>query len=184
MIGCIYFIQEGRDGAIKIGWTSNDPQRRRDNLQIGNSHDLHLIGVVPSVEKGAEASWHLRLSAHRKRSEWFFPTAEVLAAVRQQFPAPPRETLKPVLVAIQPGKATETLVKWMRLNRIRQVNMAKDLGISQGHFSQIMRGQRGVSRDFALKVQIYTGGEVQASEMLGLDAVDVSDRRKREGAQA
>lgn len=172
MKGCIYFIQEGREGAIKIGWTSNDPHRRRDNLQIGNSHDLHLIGVVPDVEKGAESEWHMRLHMHRKRSEWFYPSDAVLAAIREQFPAPPRETLKPLVIVKRATEKAQPLVCWMRQNRIRQIEMARRMGMSQGHFSQIMRGQRGVSLDFAMKVQAHTNGEVSAASMLGIETAD------------
>jgi hypothetical protein len=31
MIGNLYFIQEGDDGSIKIGWTRNDPRQRMRN---------------------------------------------------------------------------------------------------------------------------------------------------------
>lgn len=167
-LGSIYFIQEGREGAIKIGWTSNDPHRRRDNLQIGNSHDLHLIGIVPNVEKGAEASWHLRLAAHRKRSEWFYPTEEVMAAVRAQFPAPPRHTLKPILVSSRAAEDTKPMVEWMKANRVRQKVMAKRFGMAQSSVSQILNGSRGMTKDFALKCEIFTDGAVSAATLLGL----------------
>jgi hypothetical protein len=43
---CIYFVQQGSWGPVKIG-IANDPLARRSKLQTGNPQELHLRHVVP-----------------------------------------------------------------------------------------------------------------------------------------
>jgi hypothetical protein len=48
MSGCTYFVRAGIRGAIKIGYTSGDPEARLSQLQTGCPHPLRLIGVIDS----------------------------------------------------------------------------------------------------------------------------------------
>ena len=66
----IYFVQSGDDGPIKIGYTSNPPDRMK-MLQIGNPNLLHLRAVIlgATVEQERllqDAFWHDYV-----RGEWY-----------------------------------------------------------------------------------------------------------------
>lgn len=177
MLGSLYFIQEGTDGAVKIGWTSNDPERRRDNLQIGNSTQLRLIAIVPDVVQDIEFEWHARFRAHQKRSEWFYPAAALMAAITEQMPPPgrvqPEREPESSLPAIDTEKfATNVipLIEWLREQKLRQTHFATKIGISHGHISKVLRGKADLARSFAVQVELATGGAVKASVLLGLEA--------------
>jgi hypothetical protein len=76
-----YFIQMGDGGPIKIG-VSADPQRRMKDLSVASPHELRLLATMPGNH---ERALHERLATSRRPaggSEWFDPTAEVLAAVQ------------------------------------------------------------------------------------------------------
>lgn len=73
----IYFIQEGDDGPVKIGSTT-EPAKRLSYLQVGNPTELHLIGAWPDTEPGEERDLHVFLAGERLRGEWFRPTRPVL----------------------------------------------------------------------------------------------------------
>lgn len=173
MTGSLYFIQEGVGGAVKIGWTANDPHRRRDNLQIGNSHDLILLGILPDVEMQVELEWHTRFERFRKRSEWFWPAAELMAAIAGQFPAPPRETTSEMI--FRPGSANIIpLVDWMKANRVRQTHLAQHLGVAPSTISRVITGASTVSKLMAMQIEAFTQGAVPATALLGLDRQDAA----------
>jgi len=44
--GYTYFVQCPEGGAIKIGWTSNEPERRIKQLLTGSPVPLQLIGLL------------------------------------------------------------------------------------------------------------------------------------------
>lgn len=69
--GNIYFIQQGPEGPIKIGWTL-DPKKRLREFQTANAHVLYLRGVI-SGSRGDEANVHGLFEEHRIRGEWFQP---------------------------------------------------------------------------------------------------------------
>lgn len=73
----IYFIQEGKDGPVKVGYSS-DPEARLAALQTGNSSRLRLRKVFEGGRQ-AEAEVHERLDDLRIRDdgEWFEPASEV-----------------------------------------------------------------------------------------------------------
>ena len=76
----IYFIQVENNGPIKIG-TAVDPEKRLNNLQIGNHKKLNLIAVIPG-KSGLESKIHRDLKGFRRDGEWFNPTTEVLDYIR------------------------------------------------------------------------------------------------------
>lgn len=81
MTGVVYFIQEGPGGAIKIGWSRHPASIRVRQLQTGNSEELTLLGFISDCTKAEETEWKHRFWQHRKRNEWFYPAAELLAAI-------------------------------------------------------------------------------------------------------
>jgi hypothetical protein len=65
----IYFIQDGDDGPVKIGY-SNKPDVRLRNLQTGNYRELRLCHVIPG-DLSVEKQLHQRFEPARIRGEWF-----------------------------------------------------------------------------------------------------------------
>lgn len=76
----VYFIQEGFEGAIKIGSTTN-LRKRFETLQTANSSLLHILGVIPGGQR-EERLLHHRFTPYRKRGEWYHPTPELLGYIR------------------------------------------------------------------------------------------------------
>jgi hypothetical protein len=76
----IYFIQEGADGPIKIG-RSSDPWKRVDALQAGNPRHLRLI-ACERIGKAAhirERDLRREYRATQLVGEWHGTTPELLA---------------------------------------------------------------------------------------------------------
>ena len=68
--GWVYFIQDGKDGPIKIGY-SKDPQGRMHGIMTGNqSGELKTLFVVRGTY-GTEKKFHARFAKLRKVREWF-----------------------------------------------------------------------------------------------------------------
>lgn len=72
----VYFIQQGKDGPIKIGVASN-PIDRMVNLQMGSGYELALLGVTEE-SAGLEKMLHRQFSHLRLHYEWFSPDGELL----------------------------------------------------------------------------------------------------------
>lgn len=94
----IYAIQRGLDGPIKIG-LAKDPSKRLGDLQVGCPDQLVLL-AVGDLPNAAEKAFHRRLDAHHVRGEWFMPTDEVMAVVREigrlpEFVGPERPNAAP-----------------------------------------------------------------------------------------
>ena len=60
----IYFIQVENNGPIKIG-PAVDPEKRLNNLQIGNHKKLNLIAVIPGKSR-LESKIHRDLKEFRR----------------------------------------------------------------------------------------------------------------------
>lgn len=71
----VYFIQQGNDGPIKIGYAA-DVEKRLATLQVGNPTPLNLLGVHKGTMK-TEKELHKRFAEHRLSGEWFVPTPEI-----------------------------------------------------------------------------------------------------------
>ena len=95
----VYFIREGHDGPIKIGyaWRITD---RLTSAQVGNYRRLYLIGAIYVVEaepirrgrvcrrtRELEVTLHDRFASARIRGEWFMPTESLLEYVAALPPA-------------------------------------------------------------------------------------------------
>lgn len=79
----VYFIQAGKSGPIKIGF-SDDVSKRIASLQTGNADTLNLRLVVPGTME-TEADLHRRFASARIRpsGEWFATTRELLEFMGQ-----------------------------------------------------------------------------------------------------
>jgi len=73
--GVVYFMREGADGPIKIGWSQNTDARRA-GLQTANPRRLQVIGHVPGTRRD-EANLHARFSHLRMEGEWFRNCQEI-----------------------------------------------------------------------------------------------------------
>lgn len=80
----VYFIQEGEDGPIKIGYTVATLRQRLHQLQNGNPRLLRVRGVIPGgqdAERDVHAAFaHLRLAG---TGEWFEPGEELLSFIAE-----------------------------------------------------------------------------------------------------
>lgn len=74
----IYFIQQGKTGPIKIGYTANsDISKRINSMQPASPEPLILLGYIEG-EKDKEALLHRFFHAYRLKGEWFEPDPMVL----------------------------------------------------------------------------------------------------------
>ncbi len=76
----VYFIQEGADGPIKIGFTTGDPSGRLSALQTGNPNPLRIVAATPGTMED-ERRWHERFAHLRMLGEWFLPADDLLEAM-------------------------------------------------------------------------------------------------------
>ena|SRR3990172_1019651 len=72
----IYFIQEGKDGRIKLGCSSH-PNRRLKSLQPANSKELILLGFLPGDEI-REKELQKQFKQYHVRGEFFEPNEKLL----------------------------------------------------------------------------------------------------------
>lgn len=75
----VYFVQQGEDGPIKIGFANNLAGRLR-GLQTANPYKLHLRLVLHGNRK-TEQKFHERFNADRLKGEWFRPSHDLLAFI-------------------------------------------------------------------------------------------------------
>lgn len=73
--GVIYFLQQGEDGPVKIGFSrDSNLETRIRNLQCGNPTKLFLRGTIMGIERDEQAL-HRKYQAYRMQGEWFNTTA-------------------------------------------------------------------------------------------------------------
>lgn len=77
----IYFIREGFEGNIKIGYTTDDIYIRKQSLQTGNSKRLIIIGTMDG-DLDFEARLKEQFKHCRLVGEWFSPTIELLEYIK------------------------------------------------------------------------------------------------------
>lgn len=80
--GCIYFLQQGDDGPIKIGYTKDLLARIKD-LQVGSPYELKLILSFRGFPE-KERELHAKFREHRMSGEWFTPSDEIMEFVKEQ----------------------------------------------------------------------------------------------------
>jgi len=79
-VPCIYFIQCGDSGPIKIGVTVNLPARLRD-LQASNPYELKVLTAIEKGSQKREWEIHGMFQHLRIRNEWFQPAQELLSFI-------------------------------------------------------------------------------------------------------
>lgn len=72
----IYFIQQGDDGPVKIGYATVIEKRLRA-LQSASPHQLKVIGSMQGSVID-ERKLHIQFSKHRLQGEWFEPDIEII----------------------------------------------------------------------------------------------------------
>lgn len=75
----VYFIQEGTDGPIKIGFTGS-PRGRLAALPVCNAKPLRIVAQCPGSSED-EKRFHGRFSHLRIIGEWFRPADDLLEAI-------------------------------------------------------------------------------------------------------
>lgn len=85
--GYVYLMSDG-EGSVKIG-VSNNPERRRKQLQTGQEDHLKILKTWQTKHPYAlESRLHRKYAQYRKRAdgEWFdLPKSEVRKLVRSEF---------------------------------------------------------------------------------------------------
>lgn len=80
---CVYFIQEGISGPIKIGFTVASLYSRLDQLQKESPAILTIRGVIHDQDPHAlEGALHLMFAEYRLHGEWFLPSAAIKSFIR------------------------------------------------------------------------------------------------------
>jgi len=80
----IYFIQEGDNGPVKIGF-SNDPGRRLQQLKTGSSKPLKLLAVIEG-DANKEKELHASFQEFHISGEWFKPVTEIFLYISSMAP--------------------------------------------------------------------------------------------------
>ena len=81
--GCVYFVQEGEGGAIKIGYAKN-PIARLKELQVANPDKLNMLGVIRVDSGNLEYLIHKKFAHLKIRGEWFRPEKELLEYIKTE----------------------------------------------------------------------------------------------------
>lgn len=66
----VYFISQGLDGPIKIGFTTKTATKRLAELQVASPQKLILLAVIQG-DREVETELHKRFSDSHIRGEWF-----------------------------------------------------------------------------------------------------------------
>lgn len=78
---CVYFVQAGESGPIKIGFTEKSLSNRIRSLQTGCPEVIRVLGTI-SGQRETELKLHSRFKQHRKQGEWFDPHPEILEYIQ------------------------------------------------------------------------------------------------------
>ena len=157
----IYFIQHGKDGPIKIGFTKNRPERRVLELQSGNPFKLTLLHYVDG-DTSVEDLLHHRFRNFKIRGEWFEPSPKLLAHIEKLKAISP---IRPKARAVRKSKLRD----WRKQAGMTQSQFAKELGMKQSNFSKL-EANGTASLSVALKIKKYTNGQISADDVMRLPA--------------
>ena len=95
----IYFIQQGGNGPIKIGYTDQTIERRMTTLQIACPEELNLLAKIDGTPED-ERVLHKRFKADKIRGEWYNPSNNILSylfpvpEIAPDFPIPDKDEIK------------------------------------------------------------------------------------------
>lgn len=137
----VYFIQAGKRGPIKIGFTDGHPVDRLNYLQCGSAVQLTLLGCAPGTERD-EKALHRRFSAHRIRGEWFKPKPDVVKYARK-LRLPPSRQVKRTVDYDQWASPVEKIRKKLKLT---QAAFGESLGVHQSTVHRMECGLMPISK--------------------------------------
>lgn len=87
----VYFMADGQDDAVKIGYSS-DPEQRIHNIQTGNPREIIYLGCIDGNEE-VEAALHSEFEEHHIRGEWYFLSDSVRERLRELgIASPPKQS--------------------------------------------------------------------------------------------
>jgi len=79
----IYFIENGQDGHIKIGY-AKAPEKRLKELQTGTPYPLKILKTIEGDRK-AEQAFHTVFGYCRVKGEWFKPDQKLKAFIENEY---------------------------------------------------------------------------------------------------
>lgn len=85
----VYFLQCGKGGPVKIGW-STDGWGRVLSIAMGMPHRMAFVSIVVGGRQ-LERRLHQRFKRYRLNGEWFKPEGELKALMRRLPRCEPRE---------------------------------------------------------------------------------------------
>lgn len=161
-VGSIYFIQEMPAGAIKIGWTTGSIFERLHGVQTGNPREVTLIGQIADVTQTQELLWHHRFHDCWCSGEWFNPSPELLAAIKNE--ALPVDTSK----RFRRTKRSRSewalaLLHWMDERDLSWIDLERMLKPDRVKGSALMSGRIAPSPEQAKILHRKSKGAVNAS---------------------
>ncbi len=74
-----YFIQQENGGNIKIGFTTQKPEKRLANLQTGSAYPLRIVGLLKGNK---ESKLHQKFSDIRVKGEWYKNNEELVDYIK------------------------------------------------------------------------------------------------------
>jgi hypothetical protein len=82
----VYFVQDPRDGAIRIGLARRKRlQKQLELLQLGNPGELELLGVIPARNASAlMRELRAAFSDGKIRGEWYKPLPDLRGYIRSR----------------------------------------------------------------------------------------------------
>jgi len=78
----IYFIQAGKNGPIKIGYTETNVHERLKQLQTACPYELKLLWCIEGSQQ-EESNIHDRFGYEKVRGEWFHPSRLLLNFIEE-----------------------------------------------------------------------------------------------------
>jgi hypothetical protein len=115
----VYFAQNPHSGAVKIGYTGDDPVRRLASLATGAGCELSLLRCIDGGRR-TERWLHERFADRRVFGEWFEFDAAMLQIV------PPDEIVFPIQIT---KRRDVRLTVWERLKEARK--SGAEVGLSE-----------------------------------------------------
>lgn len=169
MTGCVYFVEEGADGPIKIGFTSTSATDRLIDLQRGNSRALTLIGLIPDCDRQDELSWHKRFKKNRLNGEWFSRTPELVASIHQH--ALMGDEMREEMVALDwiPRQAI-AIVDWATETGRTIESLAEEIGVSVAQLNRALVSRTyywrtGFNLQISKRIAAISGGRFSVDDL-------------------